>query len=275
MNKNIRNIIELINGKYEMDISVYHKSFIEKTINNRIVATSSKSVKEYLDLLNSSLDESKQLKDSFKNAYSEFFRNTNTFALLEQFIIPKIISEKEKFNSHEIRIWSAGCASGQEPYSLAILAADYINTRSKNIAIRIFATDNSEKELEAARLGEYDFNTLRNSKLGFVNKYFSVKDKLYLINKEIKDLVDFSFYDLLDKNSGSPPSSIYGGFDLIFCGNVLLYYNQEIKNKIIKKIHNSLNENGFFITGEAEIAIIKSAIGFRQYFPPAGVFQKK
>lgn len=274
MNITFKNIIGLMKGKYEMDISVYDRYFLEKTINNRLAATSSKSAKEYLDLLSGYPDESKQLKDSIRNSYSEFFRNSTTFALLEQFIIPKMISEKEKSRSHGIRIWSAGCATGQEPYSLAILAADFKNTHTKNISFRIFATDNSEKELESARLGVYVFDTVRNYKLAFVNNYFSIQGKFYSINKEIKNLVDFSLYDLLDENSSSPPASIYGGFDLIFCSNVLLYYNNEIQKKIINKFYSSLDKNGFFVTGEAETAIIKSAGGFRQYFPQAAVFQK-
>lgn len=221
----MENIIRFIDDRFSLDLSIYDESFLEKTINYRMVLTSCHSTNDYLTYLDKIPEETSFLIESLTNSYSEFFRNPLTFALLKQIIFPKIFNEKEKLNSHEIRIWSAGCAAGQEAYSLAILAHDFIDEHHFTTSFRIFATDISTKQLEEARLGIYDAKSIQHTDMGFVNTYFTNKDQSYLISEKLKKYIDFSFYDLLDKETSAPPVSIFGGFDIIMCCNVLFYYN--------------------------------------------------
>jgi chemotaxis methyl-accepting protein methylase len=261
--------------KYSSDISVYDESFLQKTVINRSDDVLCPNVTDYLHYLESTPTESLILSDSLNNSYSEFFRNPLTFLMIEQFLLPKIFSEKENSPNAEIRIWSAGCAAGQEAYSIAILSDNLRNNHHPGVSLRIFATDKSEKELKTASKGIYNSKSLQNSRLELVNKYFSNSGEFYSVFENIKKIIDFSFFDLLDKDVHSPPASIYGGFDIIMCSNLLFYYKPELQNVILSKLAGSLVTGGFLITGEAETDIIKSFMGFRQYGEQKTIFVRQ
>lgn len=274
MKVTIENIISVMSERYQTDISIYDDSFLEKSVKIRMDELSLKSVSDYSVWLSENRSESVDLKDSLNNSFSEFFRNPLTFLMLEQMIIPKILKEKNGSIPNELRIWSAGCASGQEAYSLAIMAREYMEINKQQITLRIFATDKDEKELQTAQKGIYHFRSIQNARLYFVNNYFSNSGEFYSISNTIKELVDFSVFDLLDADNGSPPSSIYGDFDIVMCSNLLFYYDPVMQKKILKRLYNSIVEGGFLITGEAEVAIIKTMRGFKQFAAPAAIFVK-
>ncbi len=274
MKEFLENIDCLIKEKYSLDISIYDDSFLEKTISKRVKVSSCNTISDYLLLLNHNPSETSILIDSLNNTYSEFFRNQLTFMMLEQLILPKIISEKDSAHGDEIRIWSAGCAAGQEPYSIAILVDDYKNCHRKGANFRIFATDKCVKNLQAAKNGIYNIKAIQNTRFINVLKYFSNYGESYFIIDFIKKMVDFSAFDLLEKQTVSPPASIYGGFDIVMCSNLLFYYKPEKQRIILSKIAGSLNKGGFLITGEAETDIVKSYRGFRQFISPAAIFVK-
>ena len=274
MKGNFKKIIDFVGDRYAMDISMYEESFLEKAIGNRLTVSSRKTLDEYLSLLSEQPEEAVCLVTSLKNSYSQFFRNPHTFALLEQIIFPILFREKGNSQGSGIRIWSAGCSAGQESYSLAILADTYLQTHQLTQSFRIFASDSSVKEIELARHGVYDFNSIQNTRLFHLNNNFSKTGESYLINDRLKKNVDFSVYDLLDSGSAAPPASIYGGFDMIVCSNVLYYYKPDYQKTILNKFSTTLNEGGFLITGEAETAIVKSVKGYRQFTSLAPVFVK-
>jgi chemotaxis methyl-accepting protein methylase len=265
MNNTIDNIVRLMSEKYSLDISVYDESFLQKTVINRTNDLLCLTVTDYLQYLENTPSELLILADSLNNSYSEFFRNPLTFLLLEQSVLPRIFFEKENSQITEIRMWSAGCAAGQEAYSLAILADNFRNNHHPSVSLRIFATDRSEKDLKTARKGIYSSKSIQNSRLELVNKYFSNSGEFYSVIENIKRIIDFSIFDLLEKEVHSPPASIYGGFDIIMCSNLLFYYKPEIQSVILSKLAGSLSPGGFLVTGEAETDIIKSSKGFRQY----------
>lgn len=268
----LEDIVNLMSENFGIDISKYNELFLKKTVNERMGMTSVSSEENYCHLLKNNPAEASLLHDSFSNFYSEFFRNPLTFAILEQFVLPRIFNEKVKNQNHEVRIWSAGCAAGQEPYSLAILVDNLINTLSLDVSCYIFATDNSLKQLEIARQGTFDFKAVQNINLNYAKKYFSNSGEFFSLSNSIKRRVDFSWYDLLDNESSSPSSSIYGDFDLIMCSNLLFYYKPEIQKKILSKFKRSLCPGGFLITGEAEKTIVKSYTPFHQYMPATSIF---
>jgi chemotaxis protein methyltransferase CheR len=272
MKDTLEKISRLMSENYGIDISVYDLSFLEKTVNGRMGMISVYSEDDYCRFLITNPAEAFLFHDSLLNFYSEFFRNPLTFAILEQFVLPRIFNEKVKNQNHEVRIWSAGCAAGQEPYSLAILADNLINTLALNVSYRIFATDKSLKQLEIAGQGAFDLKAVQNTNLSYTRKYFSNSGDLFTVSDSIRKQVDFSHYDLLDGGSSSPATSIYGDFDLIMCSNLLFYYKSEIQKSILLKFKRSLRPGGFLVTGEAEKAIVKSFSPFRQYLPATSVF---
>ncbi|MEI6089940.1 MAG: protein-glutamate O-methyltransferase CheR [bacterium] len=270
----IENIGNLYRTKYDKNISIYDDTFLKQSLHSRMNFSNCDNYLDYFNLINSSESESVAFLNSLNNSYSEFFRNPLTFALLEQHLLPMILQNKNNYKTGDLRIWSAGCSIGQEPYSLAILLEDIFQENRDNLSYRIFATDISTNELSIAKTGIYDYNSVKNIKFSHINNYFSRKNESYTIADKIKNHVDFSYYNLLDAESSSPSASIYGDFDLVICCNVLFYYKPEIQEFIISKIRRSLKPKGYFITGEAETAIVKSFKGFKQYVPITPIFVK-
>jgi chemotaxis methyl-accepting protein methylase len=274
MKETTNSVVKVMLEKYQTDISMFDETFLAKTLESRITEISVKTYSQYLIYLKENETESVLLKESLNNSFSEFFRNPLTFIMIEQLVLPKIFNRKVNDQSGEIRIWSAGCAAGQEPYSIAILAEDYRVVNHLNVKFRIFGTDISRKELNTASKGIFHLRSLQNTRLYHVEKYFSNSGEFYSINSGIKEIVDFSEFDLLNEGNGAPPSSIYGDFDVVMCSNLLFYYKPEIQKKIISRLSDSLVSGGFLITGEAEIAIIKSFREFKQLAAPAAIFVK-
>jgi chemotaxis protein methyltransferase CheR len=191
-----------------IDVSIYDSVFFDKTLQARVVANSIISEKNYFDYLSENNDEVEILKKALNNNFSEFFRNRLTFAYLEYIILPELIQKKAKLKKKEIRIWTAACASGQEAYSLAILCNELLKSQHTNMRFRIFATDISDNEIQKAKKGIYPETALNNVTMKRVKENFEVKNDAFVIIKELKKLIDFSTFDLLDINTTSPQASI-------------------------------------------------------------------
>ncbi len=267
-------IIHVMRRTHGRDISPYDKLFLMKSLEKRLAATGIKTAAAYSSCLAQNSAEAEAFFRSLQITYSEFFRNPLTFALLEQLIIPSIIAEKEKAGRAEVRVWSAGCAAGQEAYSIAILLDDLIAACGNTVSFRIFATDISETDLSLAREGLFDYGVVQNVRMKHLNKYFSVKGESCAIVSALKNRVDFSACDLLDERSVCPPASIYGEFDLIVCCNLLFYYRPDIRKFILNKVYRALSPGGYLATGEAEREIVAKIGGFRAVAPPPAVFQR-
>jgi len=270
MKNELQHLIASVHQIQAMDISCYDESFLAKTLEKRLSETSIPSLSSYLEYLSLSREEAEALIRSLDVNYSDFFRNPLVFDLLEYFILPRIMDEK----SGQVRIWSAGCASGQEPYSIAMILDDFACQSGKLMHSRIFATDKTESDLEFARRGIYSDEAVQNIRLRHIRKYFTRSGETYVILARLKEVIDFSAHDLLHSPFSSPPSSIYGDFDLIFCCNLLYYYRPEVQQIILSQIGRTLTPNGFLVTGETEKAIVEKNGGYIAVAPPITVFRK-
>lgn len=257
-----------------LDVSRYEVSFLAKMIEKRRQATGSETSAAYLERLAAERDEAKKLRDSLTVSYSEFFRNPLTFALLEHMVLPGLIEAKIANGQDEVRVWSAGCAAGQEAYSVAILLEELIAVRESRLTYRIFATDQSEPDLAQARAGVYSAMSAGNVCLRHLGPALERKGDAFGVVAKVRERVDFSTYDLLEGETSFPPASIYGGFDLVMCCNVLLYYRPESRRIIADKLRRGLAAGGYLVTGEAERELVEQAGGFRSVMPFSAVFQK-
>lgn len=271
MNKELNEIIMVMDQFHGRDISIFDESFLEKSLERRRVITGIKKVSEYRSFLEKSTLEADVFYNSLNITYSEFFRNPITFALLEQLILPELINQKP--DGSEIRVWSAGCSSGQEAYSIAMLLAELVAANKRTIRFRIFATDTSQTALALARDGVYDQDAIENVKLYQLNQYFFKKGDTYTIVPQLRQSITFSTYDLLDEYSANPPESIYGDFDIVFCSNLLFYYRPEIQLSIIQKIYKSISAIGYLVTSEAERAYVEKATKLQMVAIPTSVFR--
>lgn len=179
-----------------------------------------------------------------------FFRETQSLELLIQQIIPELVS-KRKGKFEEIRIWSAGCSSGEEPYTIAMIIKEFFPELS-DWNITILATDISPVVIQKALQGEYTEWSFRETKENIKNKYFTHSGKIWKINSDIKKMITFSYLNL-SKNSYPSSATNTENMDVIFCRNVLMYFTPQLIKDISKRFYNSIVEDGWLITSQVEL----------------------
>lgn len=266
----INEIIQIMKASYDKDLTILDDAFLTKSLERRMVATAVKA-SDYPLYLQTDSDEADKLMASFNITYSQFFRNPLTFAVLEQLVLPHLLSIKPERG--EIRVWSAGCSTGQEAYSIGILLDEMIKSASKPMRFRIFATDLSREALNIARAGRYDEDGVANLRMKHLKSYFTKQEETYTVDFQLKQKIDFSEYDLLDPYSINPPDSIFGDFDIIFCCNLLFYYRTDVRRAIVKKLKRSLSEKGYLVTGEAEAIFMGKDEDLKTVSSNAPIFQ--
>ena len=255
-----------------IDVIKFDANFLTRTLQKRMSLQNCNKIEEYTSILVEDIEEVNILKDSLHNGYSEFFRNSLTYAVLEHIILPEIIIQMKKNNRKEIRIWSSACASGQEAYSLAILMEEIKEVVGDKIKYRIFATDLDKSKIDYAVKGQYSSSVVNNISGKILEKWFLRNGDSFSVKPELKDHIDFSVFDLFSENFSCPPASIFGDFDIVLCANLLFYYKDEYRKYIIEKTSCSLSEKGYLVVGETERDILKK-FGYKETIPKSAIFK--
>lgn len=275
MNQQLQQVVETLRQSHGLDVSDFDPAFLGKSLDRRLAANREKSIPAYRQRLAEDRAEAEAFFHSLSIHHSEFFRNPLTFALLEQLVLPSLIQAKAISSPCELRVWSAGCAAGEEIYSLAMLLEDLAVARGQPVTVRMFATDIDPEALAVARKGVFAEAAVRNVRQRHLGDYFTVKDGSYTVLRRLRDRVAFSPYDLRDEDSICPPASLYGDFDLILCCNLLYYYHSNIQRRLLDKLGRALSPGGYFVTGEAERDLVAKHGGWRAVTPPAALFQRQ
>jgi chemotaxis protein methyltransferase CheR len=273
LDESVARLVKVLGRVYGRDVSAFDQGFLARCLERRQVATGLPGVAEYLAHLHYKPDEAEAFVASLQIGYSEFFRNPLTFAVLEQVVLPRLL-ERVGVDRGELRIWCAGCSTGEEAYSVAILLDEMVAARGRAVHCHIIATDTCAAGLVTARAGVYQSQSVQNLRQKHLDAYFTLAGHVYVIHPRLQDQVDFSVHDLLDQGTACPPASIFGDFDLVLCCNLLIYYRPEFRQRIIEKLLCCLGPSGFLVTGETERAMIEQIGGLRAVAPPAAVFQK-
>lgn len=235
----------------KIDLSCYKEKQMKRRIDSLISKRKMKSYDEYI----TAISKDKELLEEFV-AYltinvSEFYRNPEQWKLLENEIFPYLF---EKFGNN-IKIWSAACSTGDEPYTLVMLLAKFIPINR----IRIVATDIDKQVLEKAQMGIYNDKSLKGLPKEYMTKYFTkVGDKSFQISDEVKKCVEFKQHNLLKDTYPS-------GCNMIVCRNVMIYFTEEAKDVIYKKFNASLKKDGILFVGSTEQIISPGDSGFATY----------
>lgn len=265
---------QMLKQLHGLDISMYEAAFLERSLEKRMQATGCDSPEDYCAWLEHNPAEGKILQNSLQNHTSQFFRAPLTFAVLEGMFLPELIHKKKKDKRSEIRIWSAGCAAGQEAYSLAILLEEALGNPHPGLTYRIFATDLDETRLDEARVGYYTAEALGNLSLKRLQTWFTRQAEGYRIKPALHKNINFSLFDLTQEERVCPADSIFGDFDLVVCCNVLIYYQPKSRNLMLDKFAHCLARCGALVTGEAERAIALSH-HYSEVYPQAAIFRLK
>ncbi len=211
-----------------------------------------RSPREYWDKLTSqpSCDgELRQLLNEMTIGETCLFRSQPQLDALRKVILPELVAEKAKQITKRLRIWSAGCSTGEEPYTLAMNMLEESERLLKGWTVEILATDLNDRSVETAKAGIYGDSALRSTTEYFRHKYFSaVEAKKLQVRPEVKKLINFSRLNLQDESK----MLFMKGMDLIFCCNVLIYFDGASKSKVIKHFFSNLNFGGYFFLGTSE-----------------------
>ncbi len=190
-----------------------------------------------------------QVVDSMTTNETFWFRDIYPFDHLKNTLLPQLMQANNRMFG-PVRIWSAACSSGQEPYSISMMVEDYKRQAMGNLLrpVQIVATDLSPTVLEQARRGEYDrLSVLRGLSAERLERYFDNPDpNTWRVKSYVKERIEFRLLNLMDSYAA------LGKFDIVFCRNVLIYFNADLKRQILQKIHASLRPQGLLFLGSSE-----------------------
>jgi len=245
--RELRDIIYKTSGIYYTESKKY---LLESRILKRIQALKLNSLYDYVNFIKNPANrgELKNLFDAITINETYFFRAEQQFESLEKIIIPELIKNKAGTPNPTIRIWSAACSTGEEPYTIAMIVLEKIKLLYPNVQFQILGSDISNQVLEVARNGVYKEYSVRNMPELYLKKYFISKDGLFYLKDDVKRLVRFSNINLFDATQVRMVSNC----DVIFCANVLIYFDIPAKQKVISYLYDALNVGGYLFVGYSE-----------------------
>jgi two-component system CheB/CheR fusion protein len=237
-------LLEKVRQHTGIDFAQYKSPTILRRLHRRMAATGAETLLDYRRLLDERPEEYQRLVASFLINVTEFFRDQPLYNHLREHIIPDIITHA-RASGKEIRIWSAGCATGEEAYSIAILLAEILGVEASQFNIRIFATDVDADAITFARRGRYPAPSLASMSDDLRARYFIPTESGYEVTKFIRNMVIFGEHDLGQR-------APFPRMDLVFCRNVLIYFTTELQAHTIQAFAFSLRNGGYLVLGNAE-----------------------
>jgi chemotaxis protein methyltransferase CheR len=243
----IDRLLEMVLGNTGTDLTGYRRPTLSRRISERL-ARLGMDAEQYLDACRNNADECAELVNAVAINVSWFFRNPIVFEIIAQSLLPNLIGKNP-----ELRVWSAGCAAGEEAYSMAILIKEQLaRLQDTDVQPVIFGTDIDKNVLQKAKEAIYPRESLKDTTLGTVDAFFAETKDGFELCPEAKGIVHFSFFDLLAKQTSVPPDSVYGTFDIVLCRNVLIYFSAEHQERAAEKLYESMSEGGYLILGDSE-----------------------
>jgi chemotaxis protein methyltransferase CheR len=247
--RQIRDLVYKVSGIYKAEDKLY---LLADGCGRRMKELAAKSPRDYwyhLTAHPSRDGELRQLLNEITIGETCLFRSQPQLDALRKIILPEIVAEKAKQITKRLRIWSAGCSTGEESYTLAMNMLEESGRLLKGWRVEIIATDLNDRSVETAKAGIYGDYALRSTTDYFKRKYFSiVDDKKLQVHPEVKKLIAFSRLNLQDDSK----MLFMKGMDLVFCCNVLIYFDGASKTKVINHFFSNLNFGGYFFLGTSE-----------------------
>jgi len=253
---------KMLQEKAGVNCSGYRDEYIKRRFEIRLRATGANTYGKYISYLRNNPEEFQNLLNDLTINYTMFFRDADVYSFLEKILLPKIF-----LSSNSTRIWSAGCATGEEPYSLAILVHKVLKQAIAYHPVIIFASDIDKDALSTATKGEYHLKQLNNIDTALIDNYFTKEGEIYKINDVVKRSIQFHEFDLMNP-------SLHQNLDLILCRNVMIYFSKESQQQIHMNFFKALKEGGYFITGKSEILSGEPATKFLPVDYQTRVYQK-
>lgn len=239
-----RQILAILKTRRGVDFQHYKSSTLKRRIIRRMALAKTESPSVYLEKLRENKGEQDALYNDMLISVTGFFRDPDTFKVVCSEVLPELL--RNKLDKQEpLRIWIAGCATGEEAYSMAICLQEHLGDKAEALKIQIFATDISEAAINKARSGKYRAAEVEGLNPARLQQFFTKLDGNYQVNKPVRDMCVFAHHNLLK----DPP---FSRIDLLSCRNVMIYLEPVLQSRAINIFHYALNKDGFLWLGKSE-----------------------
>jgi two-component system CheB/CheR fusion protein len=238
-----KQILTVLRVRRGVDFTYYKQSTLKRRVIRRMALNKIEKPVDYLGFLRESKSEQDALYNDMLISVTNFFRDTQSFDILCSTLFPELI--RKRAADGLLRIWVAGCATGEEAYSMAICLQEHLGDRATAMKIQIFATDISEIAIAKARIGIYHPTELEGISSSRLQQFFTKQDGNYQVSKTIRDMCVFAHHNLLK----DPP---FSKIDLVSCRNVLIYLEPVLQKRALTTFHYSLNDDGYLVLGKSE-----------------------
>lgn len=241
----LKKILEFIRERKGVDLGSYRRNFLLRRLRLRMSAVKAKGYLEYVRLLEKNPDEFNLFLDELSINVTEFFRDPDVFSAFRDLVLSEIIQKKLASGSRSLRIWSSACATGEEPYSIAILAKEALKDKT-DFTVRILASDVDAQALEKAAKGEYEARALQRIDPAVLKKYFvPLGAARYRVREDIRKMVRFRAHNIFHE----PP---FKCLDIIFCRNIIIYLNRALTKELFATFSRLLVPGGYLVLGKVE-----------------------
>jgi two-component system, chemotaxis family, CheB/CheR fusion protein len=238
-----KQILTVLRIRRGVDFTYYKQSTLKRRIIRRMALSSIEKPADYLGFLRENKAEQDALYNDMLISVTDFFRDTQSFDVLCKDIFTALLNKKSV--TDPFRIWVAGCATGEEAYSMAMCLQEQLGDKAAAMKIQIFATDISETAIAKARTGIYRTTELSGVSTSRLHQFFTKTDGSYQVNKTIRDMCVFAHHNLLK----DPP---FSKIDVVSCRNVMIYLEPVLQKRALTTFHYSLNEDGYLMLGKSE-----------------------
>src|SRR4051794_27823697 len=239
-------LLDFLRRSRGVDFTGYKRSSLERRVRRRMDALGCTSFGDYLDYLEVHPDEYAQLFESLLINVTEFFRDAPAWEHLQTEVLPGILAHKP--SDEPVRVWSAGCSSGQEAYTIAMVLAELLGIDAYRERVKIYATDIDDDALNQARLGIYTAKEADTVPDGLRERYFERADQRLAFRKDLRRTVIFGRNNLVQD---APISRL----DVLVCRNTLMYFNAETQARVLRHFHFALQDEGALMLGRSEMMI--------------------
>jgi two-component system CheB/CheR fusion protein len=254
-NGGIERVLRYLREARLFDFTGYKRGTLSRRVERRMQQVAIDTYDGYIDFLEVHPEEFEQLFNTILINVSSFFRDPDAWEVLRRTVVPDIASRR---HSSQIRIWSAGCATGQEAYSAVMILAEQLGTDVVKERVKVYATDLDTDALERARQAEYTAREVESVPAELLEKYFRPSSTGYAFTNDLRRSVIFGRHDLLQD---APISRT----DLLICRNTLMYFNADVQAQLIHRLHFSVADHGFLFLGKVEM--LNQAACFRRSTP--------
>jgi chemotaxis methyl-accepting protein methylase len=260
-------LIAQIERERGVDLAQYRTSYVERRLGTRLRVLGLTTYREYSDYLNLHHTEYARLLDVLTVNVTDFFRDPPVWDVIRERVIPEILAHKAATGHHAVRAWSAGCATGEEPYSIAMAFLAAKGPKPERMLLSVAATDLDPLALKTAARAEYDIAKIEHIPAAERARFVTADERRFRINAEVKERVRFKTLDLF---TDEPPRAL----DLIMCRNVFIYFTREQQERVTGVFRRALAKGGHLVLGRTERMATEEASHFEPVSGRERIYRK-